>query len=203
MTEYNPNYEFAGGSCSIQDLREVDRENLVLVKWVAPQREILRNKYLIISELWAREHLVRSIKAFSRTKPRRQKHPWLLKLCRNYLQIKVGLKKNPSNIQSPLTLSVFSLIIYPSHLQYILRLYSIRDFLFSAEMDFLMEALIMSKFQHPNIVHFIGVCFDKHPRWESLVSGVASHHLVVGSSFWSFWLGETLNPSSGSLAPNQ
>ena len=32
MTEYNPNYEFAGGSCSIQDLREVDRENLVLVK---------------------------------------------------------------------------------------------------------------------------------------------------------------------------
>ena len=32
MTEYNPNYEFAGGSCSIQDLREVDRENLILVK---------------------------------------------------------------------------------------------------------------------------------------------------------------------------
>ena len=28
-----------------------------------------------------------------------------------------------------------------------------------------MEALIMSKFQHPNIVHFIGVCFDKHPRY--------------------------------------
>lgn len=34
-----------------------------------------------------------------------------------------------------------------------------------AEMDFLMEALIMSKFSHPNIVHFIGVCFDKHPRF--------------------------------------
>ncbi|KAG5888425.1 hypothetical protein JTB14_020200 [Gonioctena quinquepunctata] len=34
-----------------------------------------------------------------------------------------------------------------------------------AEMDFLMEALIMSKFKHPNIVHFIGVCFDKHPRY--------------------------------------
>ncbi|KRT83614.1 protein kinase, partial [Oryctes borbonicus] len=34
-----------------------------------------------------------------------------------------------------------------------------------AEMDFLMEALIMSKFNHPNIVHFIGVCFDKHPRF--------------------------------------
>merc|ERR1719234_323706 len=32
MTELNPNYEFAGGSCSIQDLMEVDRENLMLVK---------------------------------------------------------------------------------------------------------------------------------------------------------------------------
>ena len=32
MTEYNPNYEFAGGSCSIQDLKEVDREALLLVK---------------------------------------------------------------------------------------------------------------------------------------------------------------------------
>jgi serine/threonine protein kinase len=34
-----------------------------------------------------------------------------------------------------------------------------------AEMDFLMEALIMNKFKHPNIVHFIGVCFEKHPRF--------------------------------------
>ena len=33
MTEYNPNYEFAGGSCSLQDLREVERENLMLVKY--------------------------------------------------------------------------------------------------------------------------------------------------------------------------
>ncbi|XP_065200377.1 leukocyte tyrosine kinase receptor-like isoform X2 [Planococcus citri] len=34
-----------------------------------------------------------------------------------------------------------------------------------AEADFLMEALIMSKFNHPNIVHFIGACFDTHPRY--------------------------------------
>jgi anaplastic lymphoma kinase len=34
-----------------------------------------------------------------------------------------------------------------------------------AEKDFLMEALIMSKFNHPNIVHFIGVCFEKHPHF--------------------------------------
>ncbi|XP_037073486.1 ALK tyrosine kinase receptor-like [Pollicipes pollicipes] len=34
-----------------------------------------------------------------------------------------------------------------------------------AEMDFLMEAMIMSKFVHPNIVHFIGVSFERHPRF--------------------------------------
>lgn len=34
-----------------------------------------------------------------------------------------------------------------------------------AEMDFLMEALIMSKFKHRNIVRFIGVCFEKMPRF--------------------------------------
>jgi anaplastic lymphoma kinase len=33
------------------------------------------------------------------------------------------------------------------------------------EADFRMEAMIMSKFKHPNVVHFIGVCFDKHPRF--------------------------------------
>ncbi|XP_031622043.1 ALK tyrosine kinase receptor isoform X2 [Contarinia nasturtii] len=34
-----------------------------------------------------------------------------------------------------------------------------------AENDFLMEAAIMAKFRHPNIVHLIGVCFDAHPRF--------------------------------------
>ena len=34
-----------------------------------------------------------------------------------------------------------------------------------AEMDFQMEALIMSKFSHTNIVHFIGVCFDQLPNF--------------------------------------
>ena len=40
----------------------------------------------------------------------------------------------------------------------------VKNLFVSAEMDFLMEALIMSKFNHSNIVQFIGVCFDKHPR---------------------------------------
>ena len=49
MTEYNPNYEFAGGSCSIQDLREVDRENLILVKWVASTTSPANN-YLVLCQ---------------------------------------------------------------------------------------------------------------------------------------------------------
>ena len=32
LTEYNPNYEFGGGTCSLQDLREIPRENLRLIK---------------------------------------------------------------------------------------------------------------------------------------------------------------------------
>ena len=50
-----------------------------------------------------------------------------------------------------------------------------------AEMDFLMEALIMSKFQHPNIVAFIGVCFEKLPRYivlELLAGGDLKNFLV-------------------------
>ncbi|KAL8572538.1 hypothetical protein ACOMHN_040442 [Nucella lapillus] len=33
------------------------------------------------------------------------------------------------------------------------------------ELDFFMEAYIISKFNHPNIVHFLGVCFEQHPRY--------------------------------------
>lgn len=38
-----------------------------------------------------------------------------------------------------------------------------------SETDFLMEAAIMAKFNHPNIVHLIGVCFDRHPRLVKIV----------------------------------
>ncbi|KAK3597818.1 hypothetical protein CHS0354_029377 [Potamilus streckersoni] len=34
-----------------------------------------------------------------------------------------------------------------------------------AEMDFLMEAVILSKFNHQNIVKCLGVSFDEHPRY--------------------------------------
>ncbi len=43
-----------------------------------------------------------------------------------------------------------------------------------------MEALIMSKFNHSNIVQFIGVCFDKHPRLviEELHTHIHTHNIT-------------------------
>ncbi|XP_008194070.1 tyrosine-protein kinase receptor isoform X2 [Tribolium castaneum] len=60
-----------------------------------------------------------------------------------------------------------------------------------AEMDFLMEALIMSKFNHPNIVHFIGVCFDKHPRFIVL-------ELLAGGDLKNFLRESRPKPERGS-----
>ena len=34
MTEYNPNYDFGGTKCSLEDLREVPRDSLNLVRSV-------------------------------------------------------------------------------------------------------------------------------------------------------------------------
>lgn len=34
MTEYNPNYEFGGGTYSIHDLKDIPRDHLRLLKWV-------------------------------------------------------------------------------------------------------------------------------------------------------------------------
>ena len=61
-----------------------------------------------------------------------------------------------------------------------------------AEMDFLMEALIMSKFNHPNIVQFIGVCFDKHPRFIVL-------ELLAGGDLKTFLRDSRPKPVSASL----
>jgi len=33
LTEYNPNYEFGGSTCTLQDLKEISREKLNLVKY--------------------------------------------------------------------------------------------------------------------------------------------------------------------------
>merc|ERR1719195_293993 len=118
MTEYNPNYEFAGGSCTIQDLREVDRDSLLLVKALGQG-------------------------AFG------EGYQGILKSKTDTSETSVAVKTLPELSTN------------------------------QAEMDFLMEALIMSKFQHPNIVHFIGVCFDKHPRFIIL-------ELLAGGDLKSF-----------------
>ena len=55
--------------------------------------------------------------------------------------------------------------------------------------DFMMEALIMSKFNHPNIVLFIGISFDKHPRYIIL-------ELLAGGDLKNFLREERPRPVS-------
>ncbi|XP_076442122.1 ALK tyrosine kinase receptor-like isoform X2 [Babylonia areolata] len=59
------------------------------------------------------------------------------------------------------------------------------------ELDFFMEAYIISKFHHPNIVHFLGVCFEQHPRYIVL-------ELLDGGNLKSF-LREN-RPSEGQMS---
>ncbi|XP_076300861.1 anaplastic lymphoma kinase isoform X1 [Lasioglossum baleicum] len=103
MTEFNPNYEFAGNLYSFKDLPQIPREYIHLVKPLGQGAfgEVFQGIY---------EYR------------RNEKHP-------------VAVKTIPSS-STPQT-----------------------------EADFMMEALIMSKFNHPNIVHFIGVSFDKNPKY--------------------------------------
>ena len=58
-----------------------------------------------------------------------------------------------------------------------------------AEADFMMEALIMSKFKHPNVVQFIGVSFDMHPRYIVL-------ELLAGGDLKNFLREERPKPVS-------
>ncbi|KAK6997777.1 leukocyte tyrosine kinase receptor, partial [Biomphalaria glabrata] len=55
------------------------------------------------------------------------------------------------------------------------------------EMDFLMEAVIVSKFNHPNIVKFIGVCFNERPHYlvlELLEGGDLKSFLLQARPKW-------------------
>ncbi|XP_067121297.1 tyrosine-protein kinase receptor-like isoform X2 [Centruroides vittatus] len=104
VTEYNPNYEFGGSTCTIQDLPHVPRENLTLVKVLGQG-------------------------AFG-------------EVYRGYLTDRSSGTETPVAVKTLPELSSSQ-----------------------AEMDFLMEALILSKFNHPNIVRFLGVCFEKLPRF--------------------------------------
>ncbi|XP_015594749.1 ALK tyrosine kinase receptor isoform X1 [Cephus cinctus] len=103
MTEFNPNYEFAGNLYTFKDLPQIPRDNISLVKPLGQGAfgEVFQGVYKYRCN---------------------EEHP-------------VAVKTLPSLSTS------------------------------QAEADFMMEALIMSKFNHGNIVHFIGVSFDKHPRY--------------------------------------
>ncbi|XP_075212596.1 anaplastic lymphoma kinase isoform X2 [Lycorma delicatula] len=105
MTEYNPNYEFGGGTYRLRDLKDIPRDNLRLVKALGQGAfgEVYQGFYK------QREN--------------------------DAVEMPVAVKTLPELSTS------------------------------QAETDFLMEALIMNKFTHPNIVHCIGVCFDRHPRY--------------------------------------
>ncbi|KAJ9595248.1 hypothetical protein L9F63_013458 [Diploptera punctata] len=105
MTEFNPNYEFGGGTYTIRDLKDIPRDHLRLVKALGQG-------------------------AFG--------------------EVYQGFFRHRAGDAVEMPVAVKTLPELSTH---------------QAETDFLMEALIMSKFNHPNIVHFIGVCFDKHPRF--------------------------------------
>uniref|UniRef100_A0A3Q3FGT8 Tyrosine-protein kinase receptor n=1 Tax=Kryptolebias marmoratus TaxID=37003 RepID=A0A3Q3FGT8_KRYMA len=105
MTDYNPNYCFAGKTASVSDLKEVPRRNISLTRGLGHG-------------------------AFGEV----------------YEGLAVGIPGEPS----PLQVAVKTLP----------EVCSEQD-----ELDFLMEALIISKFNHQNIVRCIGVSLQAMPRF--------------------------------------
>ncbi|XP_036759503.2 ALK tyrosine kinase receptor isoform X2 [Manis pentadactyla] len=119
MTDYNPNYCFAGKTSSISDLKEVPRKNITLVRGLGHG-------------------------AFGEV----------------YEGQVSGMPSDPS----PLQVAVKTLP----------EVCSEQD-----ELDFLMEALIISKFNHQNIVRCIGVSLQALPRFILL-------ELMAGGDLKSF-----------------
>ncbi|XP_069787115.1 ALK tyrosine kinase receptor-like [Narcine bancroftii] len=119
MTDYNPNYCFAGKTTSISDLKEVSRKNIVLIRGLGHG-------------------------AFGEV----------------YEGQVTGIPGEPS----PLQVAVKTLP----------EVCSEQD-----ELDFLMEALIISKFCHQNIVRCIGVSLQALPRFILL-------ELMAGGDMKSF-----------------
>ncbi|XP_077477149.1 ALK tyrosine kinase receptor isoform X1 [Stigmatopora argus] len=105
MTDYNPNYCFAGKTASVNDLKEVPRRNISLTRGLGHG-------------------------AFGEV----------------YEGLVVGIPGEPS----PLHVAVKTLP----------EVCSEQD-----ELDFLMEALIISKFSHQNIVRCVGVSLQAMPRF--------------------------------------
>uniref|UniRef100_A0A8C3YL62 Tyrosine-protein kinase receptor n=1 Tax=Catagonus wagneri TaxID=51154 RepID=A0A8C3YL62_9CETA len=119
MTDYNPNYCFAGKTSSISDLKEVPRKNVILIRGLGHG-------------------------AFG--------------------EVYEGQVSGMPNDPSPLQVAVKTLP----------EVCSEQD-----ELDFLMEALIISKFNHQNIVRCIGVSLQALPRFILL-------ELMAGGDLKSF-----------------
>uniref|UniRef100_A0A8D2E2N1 Tyrosine-protein kinase receptor n=1 Tax=Sciurus vulgaris TaxID=55149 RepID=A0A8D2E2N1_SCIVU len=119
MTDYNPNYCFAGKTSSISDLKEVPRKNISLIRGLGHG-------------------------AFG--------------------EVYEGQVSGMPNDPSPLQVAVKTLP----------EVCSEQD-----ELDFLMEALIISKFNHQNIVRCIGVSLQALPRFILL-------ELMAGGDLKSF-----------------
>ncbi|KAJ8289591.1 hypothetical protein GJAV_G00003070 [Gymnothorax javanicus] len=119
MTDYNPNYCFAGKTASVTDLKEVPRRNISLTRGLGHG-------------------------AFGEV----------------YEGLAVGIPGEPS----PMQVAVKTLP----------EVCSEQD-----ELDFLMEALIISKFSHQNIVRCIGVSLQALPRFILL-------ELMAGGDLKSF-----------------
>ncbi|XP_078675425.1 tyrosine-protein kinase receptor-like isoform X3 [Branchiostoma floridae x Branchiostoma belcheri] len=105
ITDYNPNYTFGGSQVTLNDLHEIPRDKLSLIRPLGQG-------------------------AFG--------------------EVYEGMLKSMPGEKPHLAVAVKTLP----------ELCSEQD-----EMDFLMEALIISKFDHPNIVRCIGVCFKQSPRF--------------------------------------
>ncbi|KAM6917254.1 tyrosine-protein kinase receptor [Lycodopsis pacificus] len=119
MTDYNPNYCFAGKAASLNELKEVPRKNITLLRALGHG-------------------------AFG--------------------EVYEGQVLGMSSDNSPLQVAIKTLP----------EICSEQD-----EMDFLMEALIMSKFSHDNIVRCIGVSLNILPRFILL-------ELMMGGDMKSF-----------------
>nr|XP_028579164.1 leukocyte tyrosine kinase receptor isoform X1 [Podarcis muralis] len=119
MTDYNPNYSFAGKAASLSELKEIPRKNISLLRALGHG-------------------------AFGEV----------------YKGTVVGITGDPS----PLQVAIKTLP----------EICSEQD-----EMDFLMEALIISKFNHQNIVQCIGVSLQTLPRFILL-------ELMTGGDMKSF-----------------
>ncbi|XP_077523426.1 leukocyte tyrosine kinase receptor-like [Amblyomma americanum] len=121
VTEFNPNYEFGGSTCTLQDLTDIPRESLTLVKALGQGA---------FGEVYQGFLLPTINPPTSPTSGEAAQVP-----PSPVAEVPVAVKTLPE-LSSP-----------------------------ESEKDFVTEACIMSKFNHPNIVKFIGVCFEKMPRF--------------------------------------